>query len=97
VDDNAGVGLLVWVGDGLAECDGLGDADGVTLAEDVLAGWVAAGVTEAVVSGVIGRTHTHRASTPRNATISTRVEVRGRCTVTGHFRAPGQSPGQPGR
>jgi len=85
-DDELGVAATVGVAerDGVGErlgrglCDGLGEragleADGVGLGTEV---WVPVGWSAAVTG--TGRTRMYSASTPRNATASTMVEVRGR-------------------
>lgn len=92
--DSCGDGdvLGLWVGDGLAEGVGLPAVEAVGMGDEVLAG-----ATEPVVAGVSGRTQTYRAATARNSTTSTRVDVRGRCPVTGCPRARGLCRGRPGR
>jgi hypothetical protein len=94
VADSCGDGDVLWlrVGDGLAEGAGLSVVEAGSVDDDVLAG-----ATEPVVAGVSGRTQTYRAATARNSTTSTRVEVRGRCPVTGCPRAHVRCRGRPGR
>ena len=97
VGDGAGRDV---VGDGRAELgvglgrrvlrDGLGERVGP--GDDA---WVAAGEVVPVDSWVGGRTTTQRASTARNSTVSTTVEVRSRpiCPLTRRLRSSGRCRG----
>lgn len=86
--DGAGERLGRDVRDGTGERAGMRGADDVVLGAGagLLAGCTAAGTG-------VGRTRMYSASTPRNAAISTMVEVRGRL-LTRRLRSPGRCPGR---
>ena len=96
--DTDGVAERDGVGERLGRglCDGLGErtgleADGVGLGTEV---WVPVGWSAAVTG--TGRTRMYSASTPRNTTASTMVEVRGRLLMR-RLRSRGRCGGRRAR